>query len=66
MCSPQDLCEIWPSMPDSDRRLFGFKWYELADGSGVEYLVLHLEGTSDFMATGNWWVRLERRESKHE
>ncbi|KAB5594153.1 hypothetical protein CTheo_2369 [Ceratobasidium theobromae] len=62
MCSPQDLCEIWPSMPDSDRRLFGFKWYELADGSGVEYLVLHLEGTSDFMATGNWWVRLERRE----
>lgn len=61
-CNPQDLCEIWPSLPDSDRRLYGFRWYELADGSGIEYLVLHVAGTSEFTTSDNWWVRLERTE----
>lgn len=65
-CSPRDLCEIWPSVPDSDRRLHGFQWYEVADGSGTEYLVLHVAGTADYTTseTDNWWVRLERTESE--
>jgi hypothetical protein len=66
ICGPQDLCEIWPSLPDLDRRLYGFRWYELKDNSGIEYLVLHVGGTSDFTNSGNWWVRLERNESKCE
>ncbi|KAH7343212.1 hypothetical protein B0J17DRAFT_641459 [Rhizoctonia solani] len=33
LCTPQDLCEIWPSVPTSDRRLFELRWYEMADGS---------------------------------
>ncbi|KAG9123633.1 hypothetical protein FRC07_014429 [Ceratobasidium sp. 392] len=59
-CTPQDLCEIWPSLPDSDRRLQAFYWYEQTDGSGIEYIVLHVVGSSSFSETQNWWVRLER------
>lgn len=59
-CSPQDLCEIWAAQPDSDRRLQGLQWYEKDDDSGIEYLVLHVVGTSDFSRMEDWWVRLER------
>jgi hypothetical protein len=59
-CTPQDLCELWPSLPDSDRRLQAFYWYEETDGSGAEYLVLHVMGSSNFTFTEDWWVRLER------
>ncbi|KAG8702098.1 hypothetical protein FRC08_003694 [Ceratobasidium sp. 394] len=59
-CTPQDLCEIWPSLPDSDRRLQAFYWYEQTDGSGIEYIVLHVVGSSCFSEIQNWWVRLER------
>lgn len=60
LCSPQDLCEIWASQSDSDRRLQGLQWLEKTDDSGEEYLVLHVVGSSDFTSMENWWVRLER------
>ncbi|KAF8602646.1 hypothetical protein BDV93DRAFT_557411 [Ceratobasidium sp. AG-I] len=60
LCSPQDLCEIWAPQSDSDRRLLGLQWCEKDDDSGVEYLVLHIVGTSDFTSMEDWWVRLER------
>ncbi|KAG8724065.1 hypothetical protein FRC09_000540 [Ceratobasidium sp. 395] len=60
-CTPQDLCEIWPALPDSDRRLHAFYWYEKTDFSGIEYIILHVVGSSSYTQTGqNWWVRLER------
>ncbi|CAE7113343.1 unnamed protein product [Rhizoctonia solani] len=62
LCMPQDLCEIWPSMPTFDRRLFELCWYELADGSGTEFLVLLIEGSSNLLSGDEWWVRLERVE----
>ncbi|KAG8713813.1 hypothetical protein FRC09_018300 [Ceratobasidium sp. 395] len=66
-CTPQDLCEIWPVLPDSDRRLQAFYWYEKTDSSGIEYIVLHVVGSSSYTQTGqNWWVRLERDGSTDE
>ncbi|CUA67832.1 hypothetical protein RSOLAG22IIIB_03262 [Rhizoctonia solani] len=60
LCTPQDLCEIWPSLPASDRRLFEICWYEIADGSGAEFIVLLVNGSSDLSFYKDWWVRLER------
>ncbi|KAG8690775.1 hypothetical protein FRC11_009208 [Ceratobasidium sp. 423] len=60
LCTPQDLCEIWPSVPTSDRRLFELRWYEIADGSGAEFIVLLINGSSDLATYEDWWVRLER------
>ncbi|CAE6434446.1 unnamed protein product [Rhizoctonia solani] len=62
LCTPQDLCEIWPSVATSDRRLFELRWYEMADGSGGEFILLLINGSSDLSAYEDWWVRLERVE----
>ncbi|CAE6533784.1 unnamed protein product [Rhizoctonia solani] len=62
LCTPQDLCEIWPSVPTSDRRLFELRWYEIPDGSGAEFIVLLINGSSDLSSYEDWWVRLERIE----
>ncbi|CAE6432128.1 unnamed protein product [Rhizoctonia solani] len=62
LCPPQDLCEIWPSVPTSDRRLFEVRWYEMADNSGAEFIVLLVNGSSDLSSYEDWWVRLERIE----
>ncbi|KAJ1309237.1 hypothetical protein OPQ81_004904 [Rhizoctonia solani] len=62
LCTPQELCEIWPSLPTFDRRLFGLCWYEMPDGSGAEFLVLLINGSSDLSSYQDWWVRLERIE----
>ncbi|CAE6422293.1 unnamed protein product [Rhizoctonia solani] len=62
LCTPQDLCEIWPSVPTSDRRLFELRWYEIQDGSGAEFIVLLINGSSDLSSYEDWWVRLERVE----
>ncbi|CAE6480459.1 unnamed protein product [Rhizoctonia solani] len=62
LCAPQDLCEIWPSVPTSDRRLFEVRWYEMPDGSGAEFIVLFVDGSSDLSSYEDWWVRLERIE----
>ncbi|QRV73258.1 hypothetical protein RhiJN_01272 [Ceratobasidium sp. AG-Ba] len=63
-CTPHDLCEFWSSMPDSDRRLQSFSWYEQNDDSGTEFIVLHVIGSSNFTAMQEWWVRLERDGSR--
>ncbi|KAF8759673.1 hypothetical protein RHS01_01416 [Rhizoctonia solani] len=62
LCTPQDLCEIWPATPTSDRRLFELQWYEIPDGSGAEFAVVLINGSSDLSSYKDWWVRLERVE----
>ncbi|QRV88167.1 hypothetical protein RhiJN_16185 [Ceratobasidium sp. AG-Ba] len=34
------------------------------DGSAAEFIVLHVVGSSDFTSAQDWWVRLERDDSK--
>ncbi|KAF8602657.1 kinase-like protein [Ceratobasidium sp. AG-I] len=58
-CTSQNLCEIWPVHPSSDRHLRAFYWY-INEDSGLEYIVLHVVATLDFKTDQRWWVRLER------
>ncbi|CCO27526.1 hypothetical protein BN14_01506 [Rhizoctonia solani AG-1 IB] len=46
LLNPQALCEIWPAVPTSDRRLFELEWYEMCDGTGQEFTVLLINGSS--------------------
>lgn len=59
-CSIQDLFEIWPIRPDSDRHMRALYWYEPNTDDGIEYLVIHVVATLDFKTDQRWWIRLER------